>query len=258
MCDYPYPTDFLAPLPAFPVQEACSSILAGSDRLAGLASAAGLFFNGTQGHLPCFDIYAEYVECADPTGCGTGPDGVAWDIQVCTEIVYAPDTNNVTDMFPPRTWNTKLLSDYCKRTYNITPRPLWMLTAFGGGNISSSVTNIIFSNGMLDPWRAGGFLESLSPTLPAVLIAVGLKASLPCHDKLSLFFFLFLFFSFFFFSFFFFWEGGDTRFPYVSFPCSLSFSPLPFSLLHLSPHTYVMYIRFQCLGRGTPSGSEER
>ena len=52
------------------------------DEVSGLAKAAGLFYNGTDGQLKCFDIFAEFVECADQTGCGTGPAALAWDFQV--------------------------------------------------------------------------------------------------------------------------------------------------------------------------------
>ena len=34
-------------------------------------------------------------------------------------------------------------------------------------------SNIIFSNGDLDPWKNGGVLEDLSPTLPALLVKGG-------------------------------------------------------------------------------------
>ena len=43
---------------------------------------SGLFYNGTGGSLKCFDIEKEYIECADPTGCGLGPSSLAWDYQV--------------------------------------------------------------------------------------------------------------------------------------------------------------------------------
>jgi hypothetical protein len=36
----------------------------------------------------------------------------------------------------------------------VTPRPDWILQEYGAGNISHSATNIIFSNGLLDPVRS--------------------------------------------------------------------------------------------------------
>ena len=42
----------------------------------------GLFYNGTNGNLSCFDIKSEFIECADVTGCGTGPAAISWDYQV--------------------------------------------------------------------------------------------------------------------------------------------------------------------------------
>jgi len=41
-----------------------------------------MVYNGTNGTLPCLDPDSEYIECADPTGCGLGPDSRAWDYQV--------------------------------------------------------------------------------------------------------------------------------------------------------------------------------
>lgn len=52
------------------------------DYVEGLAKASGLFYNGTEGTMKCFDIFTEFVECADQTGCGVGPASMAWDYQV--------------------------------------------------------------------------------------------------------------------------------------------------------------------------------
>ena len=47
MLDYPYPTDFMAPLPGYPIQEACKRCGDASDGVSCIREAAGLLYNGT-------------------------------------------------------------------------------------------------------------------------------------------------------------------------------------------------------------------
>lgn len=79
MCDYPYPTNFLAPLPGYPVRTACHSLLGAPSPLAGLRSVMQLVYGAT---MRCFNPSAEFIECADITGCGLGDAATAWDFQV--------------------------------------------------------------------------------------------------------------------------------------------------------------------------------
>ncbi|KAH3791691.1 hypothetical protein DPMN_145180 [Dreissena polymorpha] len=72
----------------FPAQYACQLMDAATFPVDGLAVAAGLFYNGTNGQLKCYDIKTEFVACADQTGCGVGPDSLAWDFQVPRVYCY--------------------------------------------------------------------------------------------------------------------------------------------------------------------------
>ncbi|XP_005108074.1 dipeptidyl peptidase 2 [Aplysia californica] len=182
MLDYPYATSFMGGLPGHPVKVGCNKIMSAKSLLSGLADAAGVYYN-VSATVKCYDIMAEFVECADPTGCGNGPAAKAWDYQACTDIILPTGSNNVTDMFPVLPWNLELRKDYCKKTFGITPRVDWPATEFLGSKISSS-SNIIFSNGDLDPWMGGGVLQNVSPTVISILVKGGahhldLRASNP-------------------------------------------------------------------------------
>ncbi|CAK8675028.1 unnamed protein product [Clavelina lepadiformis] len=131
MRNYPYPTNSRASFPGYPVNVACQIILAKETAMEGLAAGAGFFYNRTSSSknpnaIQCFDIYKEYIECADPTGCGFGNEAKAWNYQACTEVILPGGSNNHTDMFPSLPFTLEMRDKYCKENLHTTPRNDWL------------------------------------------------------------------------------------------------------------------------------------
>jgi lysosomal Pro-X carboxypeptidase len=159
MTDYPYPTNFLRPLPGWPVTVSCHRLLQTKGLLNQLREVVAVFYNYT-GNEQCFNI-SEFI---------SANLGDAWNYQACTELILPYANNGVTDMFLPSPWNLTQYVEYCDQTYSVHARPFWMAMEYGGINITAS-SNIIFSNGELDPWRTGSVNKSLSNSLIAIYIA---------------------------------------------------------------------------------------
>ncbi|KAH7542073.1 hypothetical protein FEM48_Zijuj02G0034700 [Ziziphus jujuba var. spinosa] len=95
-----------------------------------------------------------------------------WTWQTCTEMVMPIGYGANETMFQSSPFN---LNDYiktCQNLFGVTPRPHWITTEFGGHDIKSVLgnfaSNIIFSNGLRDPYSAGGVLKNISSTVTAV------------------------------------------------------------------------------------------
>ncbi|XP_069825817.1 lysosomal Pro-X carboxypeptidase [Dendropsophus ebraccatus] len=166
MVNYPYPANFLEPLPAWPIKEVCKNLknpnLDDKELLQNLFQAINVYYNYT-GNTPCLNTSQTAVGSLDDLG---------WSYQACTEMVMPFCSDGVTDMFEPQTWNFEAFSDDCYKQWGIRPRPKWITSVYGGKNITAA-SNIIFSNGDLDPWSAGGVKQSLSDSLVAILITDG-------------------------------------------------------------------------------------
>ncbi|CAI5996303.1 unnamed protein product [Closterium sp. NIES-65] len=132
---------------------------------------------------------------ADPQGMENGCVGLppSADPQVltpkaCTEHVMPMSSNASNSLFEPFEWNQTAFEENCLQQYGVAPRPTWAMTQFGGRSIRSALrhfgSNIVFSQGALDPWSGGGVLEDISDTLVSLTIPDGahhldLRASTP-------------------------------------------------------------------------------
>ncbi|KAH9660407.1 prolylcarboxypeptidase-like protein [Citrus sinensis] len=96
---------------------------------------------------------------------------VGWRWQTCSEMVIPIGTDNTT-MFQPAPFNLSSFIDRCESLYGVSPRPHWVTTYYGGYDIKLILqrfaSNIIFSNGLRDPYSSGGVLENISDSVVAI------------------------------------------------------------------------------------------
>nr|ACF82763.1 unknown [Zea mays] len=167
MVDYPLPSEFLMPLPANPIKEVCRNIDSqpkGTGTLERIYAGVNVYYNYT-GTVDCFDLND------DPHGMG------GWDWQACTEMVMPMSYSEQRSMYPPYKFDYASYAEDCIKSYGVRPRPKWITTEFGGHNITKVLenfgSNIIFFNGLLDPWSGGGVLKNISESVVAIVAPLG-------------------------------------------------------------------------------------
>ncbi|XP_043699783.1 lysosomal Pro-X carboxypeptidase-like [Telopea speciosissima] len=156
--------------PSYPVSMICKAIDEASKGTTDILSRvfAGLVdYKGNKSS--CYDT-SEYTTPSETT------DG--WNWQTCSEMVMPIAVGNSNEtMFQPATFNLTSFIEDCKKKYGVSPRPHWITTQFGGHDIKRVLkrfgSNIIFSNGLRDPYSSGGVLKSISPSLVAVYTKQG-------------------------------------------------------------------------------------
>lgn len=168
MTDYPVVANFVQPLPAYPVKQMCKAIdnpSGSTDLLNRLYGAANVYYNYS-GSSSCFDL-----QSSDPHG------EAGWGFQACTEMVMPMADDPKTSMFPGSTYDYKGFADSCESAYGVQPRRHWITTLYGGHHIKrvlkNFASNIIFFNGLRDPWSGGGVLEDINESVVAIVAKEG-------------------------------------------------------------------------------------
>uniref|UniRef100_A0A2P2HZL6 Lysosomal Pro-X carboxypeptidase n=2 Tax=Hirondellea gigas TaxID=1518452 RepID=A0A2P2HZL6_9CRUS len=166
MADYPYMANFLAPLPAYPVMAVCQPMKLYRDApqtiLQEVFKGLSVYFNYT--------TTAKCLQYKD--AMPTSLDDNGWDLQSCTEMVMPLCSDGKKDFFEPKPWDMKKFDEACYKRWAVHPEAKKMEMIYGGRNIPSA-SNIIFSNGLLDPWSSGGIVEDVNDSVLAVIIPEG-------------------------------------------------------------------------------------
>ena len=152
--DYPFA---VGTLPSWPVNATCKMAMEMDDPLA-LAFQITDMFYGYDGS-GCF---SEQGEGGIPGG-GPGPASwSAWAYQSCTETLHSFSSERGSHGFRDWFFNYSYSAEECEGLYGVKPNQQWAEQRWGGYEIGegrTGVTNLIWSNGGLDPWGGGGFLE---------------------------------------------------------------------------------------------------
>lgn len=175
MGNYPYPTYYIAgtpqrPAPAWPMRKACSYLLPMQEWTVALRNmkAAIDIINNASGTATCYDI----------SGYNPATYSAIWDFMVCTadlpnELPYFSAAGWPNDMFPAQApYTQEMLDQHCEAAFGTKPRYGYYNEALGIDAVASS-SNIVFANGLLDPWSSGGVMANVSDTLLAYIIPEG-------------------------------------------------------------------------------------
>ncbi|XP_010247711.1 PREDICTED: lysosomal Pro-X carboxypeptidase-like [Nelumbo nucifera] len=153
--------------PTFPVSAICSAI-DNTSKGADLLSKVFAGLVAYKGNQSCYDTKEFKYSTETKRG---------WNWQRCSEMVMPIGRGSNDTMFQAAPFNLTNFKQRCKRLYGISPRSNWITTQFGGHDIELVLKrfggNIIFSNGLRDPYSSGSVLKNISDSLVAIYTTQG-------------------------------------------------------------------------------------
>ena len=176
--DYSYA---IGAVPASPVNASCSQLNKASiGDTEGLLKAAREIMSW---YYPVKNNCLDIPFSAPPQGGipGGGPPTLfneqfimndPWGYQSCTETLHCFSGRGVRNY----TFNLQQQNEICQKFWKTQPQTNHLAKTFGGYAINSAesaVTNVIWSNGLRDPWHGGGFLKQTKESCPVIIIPSG-------------------------------------------------------------------------------------
>eukprot|EP00358_Blepharisma_japonicum_P006565 CAMPEP_0202940722 /NCGR_PEP_ID=MMETSP1395-20130829/846_1 /ASSEMBLY_ACC=CAM_ASM_000871 /TAXON_ID=5961 /ORGANISM="Blepharisma japonicum, Strain Stock R1072" /LENGTH=428 /DNA_ID=CAMNT_0049635365 /DNA_START=177 /DNA_END=1463 /DNA_ORIENTATION=- len=169
--DYPYPSAFALPIPGNIVNLACNEF-AGVDLsnmwevLEATKRSVNIYYNYT-GENPCANIFNTYAN-------GNFGNPMGWSYLTCTSLNMPYGGSAATSMFGDQPYDQTEQNNYCLSLWNTTANINYVAQWYGA-NIDPAVvlryrSNIVFSNGSLDPWTSGAVTNSVGNSIVAFVM----------------------------------------------------------------------------------------
>jgi len=134
-----------------------------------LAASMQVAYNAS-GTADCFPITGDTLDYTE-----------VWNYQICTEMWCPQGTTNVTDVFPPYPWDPAAMAAACSAAYGVYPRTDWVSINYGMSPLNAQTlkyaSNIMFTDGQLDPWLYGCVKSSSNPNIVVKIMQGGAHAT---------------------------------------------------------------------------------
>jgi len=175
MSSYPYASNYISgaimgttdgSLPAYPVKYACNEYLTQSfdtdaERVEAIGAFNAVFWNSDGAD-----------KCLDTDGMWDTYNNYIWDYLYCRSLLMPSGTKGGSnDMLYASEWNVEDTISWCNMQYEIEVDEKGPASRkYGGRNVYKAMSNIVFSNGDMDPWMPGGVVTKQSESVVNIMI----------------------------------------------------------------------------------------